>query len=100
MATPLTPAEAKKNKRTSLHPSMIEAVNFFLLEYDGNDLVIDQQAIINKFLELEPSYTESQIYKEKLLNIESTFRKHGWKVRYEFPEYDETGPSLFVFSEK
>lgn len=100
MATPLTPAEAKKNKNTTLHPSMVEAVNYFLLNYDGHQkLIINQQKLVEKFLELEPSYTQQRVYEENLLDIESTFRKHGWKIKYDKPAYDESYVPFFIFSE-
>ena len=100
---PISPSEAKKAKESNIPDEIIEAVNKLLSErYDGScSVCIKQKEIIEETAKFNPRLTKAEIFKNKWLDIEPTFRKHGWKVRYEKPSYgDSDFDAYFEFSQK
>jgi len=40
------------------------------------------------------------LFDKHYLDIEPAYREAGWKVKFESPDYTESFPSYFVFSQK
>jgi hypothetical protein len=41
--------------------------------------------------------SESEIYRQRFLDVEEVYRRAGWKVDYDKPAYNETYDPFFIF---
>lgn len=94
---PISPQDLRGQVEHAIHPSMIRAVNVLLTRFDGYSLTLTQEEIIEKFLELEPTISEDEIFQKKWLDFEGMYRREGWSVVYDKPGYNESYRPYYTF---
>ena len=101
MIKPITPNEVAKGKM-EFPEEVIEAFN----ELIAKDFCIDHAIIMEddvarlikkKFNANGKKVTMDEIYDNGWLDVETVFRKAGWKVTYDKPGYNETYDASFEF---
>lgn len=97
---PLTPEEVASQKEHQIHPQIIASINELLVtHYIPGTITIKQQEILDLFLgRTSEDWTLNRVFKEKQLNIESVYKKYGWKVEYDKPGFNESGEAFFKFT--
>lgn len=99
MIKPISPLEI-------LHKIPDEVVEVFNKEiqdnWNGRSVIIKKKTIIPKILALYSAHlktiTENKLYEMNWLDIEETYQKAGWKVRYASPDRDESFDAFWTFS--
>lgn len=100
---PIKPEEILKLKETILPDQVIEAVNEIIAEnYNNGTSSFFQKDLIAKIISKmkDDKITDSDVFKNKWLNIESIYRNNGWKVSYDKPGYNESYEPSFTFTAK
>jgi hypothetical protein len=100
MTEPITPAQARELHGASIPDAVIKAVNELLVARFGvslSALVLDLGDVVTAAIAIDPSLTAEALYKNHWLDIEPTFRRAGWKVRFEKPGFNESGSQCFIF---
>lgn len=98
---PFTPADAQKCKSTWLPNEVIETVNELLAKnYREGTITIKQKDIEEQVLLKMPHLSSKDLYDRNYMDIEETFRSHGWDVRYDKPGYNESYSAFFEFTPK
>ncbi len=64
----------------------------------GNSASVNQFEIIN--LLVESGLDRAEILKKHWLDVEEHYRKAGWEVEYNKPDYNDSGDPYFVFTRK
>ena len=105
MVEPIKPDDVLLLKAKIIPPEVIQAFNNLIVKkYDGCSAYIKQPEVVNEILKLMGmDYTvenKSKIFYNHWLDIENFYRKAGWKVLYDTPDYNESGDALFKFSKK
>jgi hypothetical protein len=99
MIKPITPAEVKKLRVRSIPPGVFEVVNELITSkyvvsserayFTQDELVLNLVAACG--------YSRQEIYDNNWLDFEPSYREAGWKVEYDKPAYNESGPASFTF---
>lgn len=101
---PLSPKEIIDGLDKIIPEFIIQAVNNLLKkEYRGGHVTIKAKDIIKESLSLysgDDKMTADKIYKEKWMDFETLFEKHGWDVTYDGPAYNETYDAFYKFAPK
>jgi hypothetical protein len=100
---PITPAQAKAQKRQVIPDYVIDAFNSCILENLQSDgsAKVPQEKVIEKILSLSSEETCRQtIFDNHWLDIELCFSVAGWRVEYDKPGYNETYDATFTFTPK
>lgn len=100
MTKPITPADVENIKAERMRPEMIDAANELIAEHwNGysacftlNELCARARAKLN--MEAGASFKNGE------LDIEVVFRKHGWKVEFDKPGFNETYSANWTFTKK
>jgi hypothetical protein len=96
---PLSPAEAQKAFNKNLPDFVIESVNELIvatLDSSGRASFTFEE-LEQKIKSKKP---DDQPWTRKWLDIEETFREHGWRVESDSPGYNETYKGHYKFSPK
>jgi hypothetical protein len=94
---PITPREARAGRLISIPDGVVKVVNALIVEkFDGKRAVVRQDDILAA-IESEHGYSRETVIAKRWLDFEDLFEQAGWKVTYDSPAYNETGPSLFRF---
>jgi hypothetical protein len=99
MIKPISPEEAKPI-RPDIPPCIIEVTNKLICQkLSGKSAKILQDEILKEACAGmdNPAAFREQIFANKWLDIEETYRKVGWKVTYDKPAYCETYEAYFIF---
>lgn len=98
---PITKQDVENKLSERVFPAfVIQAFNECICEskMEGSNEV-KQDRVIEKILELAPEGTQrNQVFNEHWLDVEKTFEKVGWTVRYIKPAYYEDWKAYFIFS--
>ena len=80
-------------------PAVLESFNELIVQNfsSGSALVFQEDVVA---LMVQKGLNEDDIYKFKWLDVESIYRKAGWKVLYDKPGYNESGRAYFKFMGK
>jgi len=106
---PIKPSEVRAElKKTGIFPTeVIDAFNELIVKHfhKGYASFLQKEVvelIKEKMKAASPDvpFKEEEIFEKHWLDIEELFSTHGWEVRYDSPGYNETGESVFHFSEK
>ena len=107
-AKAISPQDAREAAQARTLPNeVVEAVNDLLSErskpegrvscrIEQDELI---KLIIEKFADNGRMVTREEVFDNKWLDIEYTFRKAGWSVSYDRPGYNETYEPFFEFAE-
>jgi len=97
---PITPKEVQEVK-LNIHPDIIEIVNDLVSKkFRNGEAVVLQKDIISAFMKRNPSFSKDLLFDEGHMDFEPVYRKAGWKVEYEKPDYNGSGEANFKFSFK
>ena len=98
---PITPEEARGNKKLVIPNEVIQVVNEMLVrELRSDCAMMYQEDIIAEVLKRMPHLTSSDVYKNKYLDFEPLFEAQGWDVKYDSPAYGESFRAHFIFTAK
>lgn len=100
MILPISPQEAAKSVKAVIPECIIAATNKLLVKnLNGKSAKILQDEIVKEVCadKDDPDAFREQIFANKWLDIEETYRKVGWKVTYDKPAYYETYSAYFIF---
>lgn len=93
---PLKPSEVVAKKKILLPDDVIEVWNNILAQECNSKYTTIYQDDVVKAL-VAKGYSRQEIHKKKYLDIEDIYREAGWKVEYDKPGYNESGPATFKF---
>lgn len=103
---PIRPKQAKERKNASIPDFVVESFNELIAEHLSGGYALIKQAeilhrICSKVSELSGEViTPQQVLDKGWTDIESLFRKAGWKVTYDKPGYNESYDAFYKFIEK
>lgn len=96
MTKPLKPSEVVSSKK---FPEFV--IGAFNAEIAKNFLngraTVKQCDVVARISAL--GYSSREIYDNKWLDIEDTYRAEGWAVSYDKPGYNETYEAYFIFAQ-
>jgi hypothetical protein len=95
---PIRPKEVSRKKKASIPYAVFEAFNELVTEnYDPNSrcAIVRQDDVVNRIVQKE--HSRKEVFDKGWLDIEEIYAKHGWKVEYDSPAYNESYPSTFRF---
>lgn len=96
---PLTPQQLQETYGSKVPDIVIECVNELLAKQVGTEsqkrFVIYQHDLVS-MLE-ERGVNRLDIFNKRYLDFEPTFRRAGWKVKYDKAHYSESRDSEWVF---
>ncbi|MCZ7862618.1 hypothetical protein O9X98_14680 [Agrobacterium salinitolerans] len=97
MTQPIRPDEIAEAKVGHIPAAVIEAFNKLIaLNFSGGSAEVKQADVINEVVSTT-NLDRYEIIDKGYLNVEEIFRKAGWKVSYEKPDYTESFPAYFEF---
>ncbi len=100
MIKPITPSQVVKAKKDSLPDGVIEAFNELIAEkFDGRESSITLNEAIARVAK-KTGFTRDKVCDNGWMDVESIYRKAGWKVEYDQPGYCESGTATYTFSKK
>jgi hypothetical protein len=95
---PIKPEEVARNKAAQIPEAVFKVFNALILEKIGSGHVATfPQSDVEKRLK-EAGINISEAYDKGWLDVEGVYRKVGWKVVYDKPGYNESGPATFTFT--
>ena len=99
---PITPEQALNSRENYFPDYVIQAFNKVIAKnFNGKKSQFKLDEIINQILvEGMGQITRTQIFADRLLDVESIYEKHGWKVYYDSPGYNESYDANFTFTKK
>jgi len=100
MGGPIKPKDVQSKKDAALPEEVFEVFNQLIVEnWDGRSATVNQDEAckrICKALKIK----SGEAYDRGLLDVESAYRKAGWKVVFDKPGFNENYDAFFVFSKK
>ena len=94
---PIKPGEVKTNLIKSMPPQVITVFNNLIMKnFDGKQARVLQKDALKGICEAM-SIDSNTAFKNKLLDVEDSFRDAGWIVLYDKPAYCETYDAYFIF---
>jgi len=103
MIKPITPEEIVEVKMTTIPDAIIEAANQLIVKYwNGYSSTFKLKELILEYKRIAggDAATERTLIDNNWLDIEPTFRKVGWKVKYKSPDRDESFEPYFELKKK
>lgn len=98
MPGPITPDEV--DKTTVVPEAVFEIVNTLITEtWDGESAIVYQNGLVDRIRQALGCERQT-IFDKHYLDFEEAYRKVGWRVEYEKPAFNETGPTFFRFTKK
>lgn len=98
---PITPEEARNNKKLAIPDEVIQVVNELLVrELNGSYATLYEDEIVAEVLKRMPHLTRESVFKNKYLDFEPLFRESGWDVKYDSPGFNESYLAHYVFNVK
>jgi hypothetical protein len=97
MVKPITPREVVIKKEQSLPNEVIDVFNELIAENFNGRCSIVMQDDAAKRIALKMNVSVDHLYKNRLLDVETVFRKAGWKVEYNNP-FNESYKAFFIFT--
>lgn len=96
MIKPIKPSEVVKK----IPDFMIEVFNELIQEnWNGHEAKFKLNDAFNRLKQKNPEAAEIA-YEKNYFDVESIYRKEGWKVMFDKPGYCEDYDAYFVFSKK
>lgn len=99
MTKPITPGEVVSLKTDSIPGAIFEAFNAMIAKHwDGHAASFEQRAVVAEILQRFGGTTSEDIFANKWLDVEESYRAAGWRVEYDRPGYNETYEARFTFT--
>jgi hypothetical protein len=100
MAGPIKPSEVQKVKDSKLPEEVFQVFNDLIVEnWDGNSATFYKDEA-NKRVAKALNISGQEVYNRNLLDVETVYRKAGWKVEYDSPSIGDNYEANFTFSKK
>lgn len=99
MSGPIKPKEVGKRKNASIPEEVFTVFNDLIVKHwdeDGKFAEIKQGEALS-LIARAMDYTRETVIDKGLLDVESAYRKAGWKVDYDRPGFNETYEATFRF---
>ncbi len=101
MSKPITPSEVGRAKTQRIPAQVFDAFNDCISKsWDGRSASFTQNVVVEAILERMPDMTRSQLYEQRWLDVEDSYRAAGWEVEYDRPGYCETYAATFTFKRR
>lgn len=104
---PITPAQAKNQRRAGIPDFVFDVVNTLLVENLNSTCTgaLLLQKDIAKAIREHPEYQtydepRPDIYKQGWMDFEEHYKQAGWKVDYDRPGYNENYEPKYIFSSR
>lgn len=93
---PIRPGEVALLSQQVIPPEVFDAFNELIAKgWDGvSATVVQGDAVV---LACKNLGIVREAFDSKWLNVESAYARHGWKVVYDKPGYNESYPATFTF---
>jgi hypothetical protein len=92
----IKPEDIISAKRAALNPVVEKAVDFLIAyKWNGYCSKFTLRELKNKIVEMSGHNATKE-----MLNFESIYREHGWKVSFDTPGYHESYESSWTFTKK
>lgn len=95
----ITPQEAAKSKASTIPDAVFKAFNQLIVANLDRGSATFRQDDVMKVL-VSQGFKRDEVFENSWLDVESTYRKVGWKVEYDKPGYNEDYPATFTFKAK
>jgi len=100
MAGPIKPKDVQDEKDKGIPEVVFTIFNDLIKEdWDGWAAVVIQDEAVKRIAK-ELGITCTQAFDRGYLEVESAYRKAGWKVEYDKPGYNEDYEANFTFRKK
>lgn len=100
MSKPITPGEITKAKQSALPDEVLDAFNEMIAKnWNGSSATVMQNEVA-KLIASKLQIKRQEVFDNHYLDVESVYRKAGWKVEYDQPGYNESYEAYFEFSKK
>ena len=99
MIYPINPDELDDNPE--IPDGLIEVINDLIKKHwDSKEAVVLQDEIASEYLKRDDAIvkTRTKLFEHHCMNFEYIYREHGWNVKYESPDRDESFKSYFKFT--
>lgn len=97
---PIKPKEAALKKVSDIPDGVIKAFNTLIVKNLSNGYSqVTQKDAVNEIVK-NMGCDREDIFNKNWLDIESHYRKAGWKVKYDKPGYNESYEAFFEFRER
>lgn len=94
MTKPITPKELANAPSAHIPDEVIAAFNELIAETGGR---VTQDAVVKRILAKMPDVPREDVFTKGWLNVDSVYRKAGWKVAFDRPGSDETYQAYWTF---
>lgn len=99
MTKPIRPDQVGSLSAEQIPGAVFEAFNIEIAAaFDNGSAIVNQERVVDRLL--AGGMQRKEIFSNCWLNVEEAYRDAGWKVRYEKPGFNESGPALFHFSKR
>lgn len=98
--SPITPAEAKRQKGAALPREVLHVFNDLIVEKYNSEFNISQDEAIDRILEKMPHLKRHEIFERNWLDIEDMYSAAGWHIDFEKPDRGETFSAYWTFRPK
>lgn len=100
MTKPIKPSEITEAKTKSFPDKVIQTWNNLITQkWNGRVAHIKQDEAVAALMS-SMNLTRQGVFDSGYLDIEPTYRREGWKVKYDKPGWDENYKAFFEFSKK
>ena len=98
MIKPISPKDIVSEKAKTLPDEVMQSFNELIASnWDGSQSLIYQEDVIH-LIATKMNLNTVKPLDTNWLNIEPIYQEAGWTVKYEKPDYTETGRAFFIFS--
>ena len=96
MVTPIRPDQVEGRKQAAIPVELIAAVNDLIVKnWDGHQARVLAKDVVAAVAD---TYTAKELYANRWMDFEPTFREAGWEVKYDQPGYNETYDASYQFT--
>jgi hypothetical protein len=96
MVKPISPHEVLPRRLELIPPIVFEIFNELITKnFDGRRASVAQCDVVERLI--AQGHERSAIYENRWLDIETYYKKAGWRVHYDKPAYNESYAPFFVF---
>ena len=101
MPGPIKPKEVQSKKDAALPQAVFEVFNQLIVDnWDGHSATVQQDEACKRICKALKIKSCQDALDRGLLDVESAYRKAGWKVEFDKPGYNEDYDAHFVFSKR
>lgn len=100
MSKPITPDEVVSEQQQNIPSEVFDAFNALIAKHWNGGAASFAASEAANLIASKMNLSRSEVFDNKYLDVESVYRKSGWKVTYDAPAYNETYEATFTFSKR